>query len=81
MPAAVPRPPLDLKKLNIPILAVIGEFDNPYARTHRLWREAPNFKRVILRNRGHLSSYIAGLAPELYRDSLVEFVTSNNPKK
>jgi pimeloyl-ACP methyl ester carboxylesterase len=80
VPAAVPRPPLDLKNLNIPILAVVGEFDNPYSRTHRLWREAPNFKRVILRNRGHLSSYIAGLAPELYRDSLVEFVTANNPK-
>lgn len=81
VPAAVPRPEINLKALNIPILAVVGEFDNPYSRTHRLWREAPNFKRVILRNRGHLSSYIAGLAPELYRDSLVEFVTSNNPKK
>jgi pimeloyl-ACP methyl ester carboxylesterase len=81
VPAAVPRPPLDLTKINFPILAVVGEFDNPYARTHRLWREAPNFKRVILKNRGHLSSYIATLAPELYRDSLVEFVTSNNPKK
>ena len=81
VPAAVPRPDINLKALNIPILAVVGEFDTPYARTHRLWREAPNFKRVILRNRGHLSSYIAGLAPELYRDSLVEFITSNNPKK
>jgi pimeloyl-ACP methyl ester carboxylesterase len=80
VPAAVPRPEIDLKHLNIPILAVVGEFDTPYARTHRLWREAPNFKRVILTNRGHLSSYIAGLAPQLYRDSLVEFITSNNPK-
>jgi pimeloyl-ACP methyl ester carboxylesterase len=81
VPAAVPRPPLDLTRISFPILAVVGEFDAPYARTHRLWREAPNFKRVILKNRGHLSSYIASLAPELYRDSLVEFVTSNNPKK
>ena len=63
MPAAVPRPPLDLKKIDFPILAVVGEFDQPYTRTHRLWREAPNFQRVILRNRGHLSSYMAGLAP------------------
>jgi pimeloyl-ACP methyl ester carboxylesterase len=81
VPAAVPRPALDLTKINFPVLAVVGEFDQPYARTHRLWREAPNFTRVILKNRGHLSSYMAGLAPELYRDSLVEFVTSNNPKK
>jgi pimeloyl-ACP methyl ester carboxylesterase len=81
VPAAVPRPALDLTKMNFPILAVVGEFDQPYARTHRLWREAPNFQRVILKNRGHLSSYMAGMTPELYRDSLVHFITTNNPKK
>jgi pimeloyl-ACP methyl ester carboxylesterase len=81
VPAAVPRPALDLKSITFPVLAVVGEFDQPYTRTHRLWREAPVFQRVILRNRGHLSSYQAGLAPELYRDSLVDFVTRNNPKK
>jgi pimeloyl-ACP methyl ester carboxylesterase len=81
VPAAVPRPALDLTRINFPILAVVGEFDQPYARTHRLWREAPNFQRVILKNRGHLSSYMAGMTPELYRDSLVHFITTNNPKK
>ena len=80
VPAAVPRPALDLTKINFPILAVVGEFDQPYTRTHRLWREAPNFQRVILRNRGHLSSYMAGLAPELYRDTLTDFIVRNNPK-
>jgi pimeloyl-ACP methyl ester carboxylesterase len=81
VPAAVARPPLELKKITFPILAVVGEFDQPYTRTHRLWREAPNFQRVILRNRGHLSSYMAGIAPELYRDALTNFIVSNNPKK
>jgi pimeloyl-ACP methyl ester carboxylesterase len=80
VPAPVPRPALDLTKITFPILAVVGEFDQPYTRTHRLWREAPNFQRVILRNRGHLSSYMAGLAPELYRDSLTRFIVSHNPK-
>lgn len=80
VPAAVPRPALDLTKINFPILAVVGEFDQPYARTHRLWREAPNFQRVILKNRGHLSSYMAGMAPEAYRDALTDFVVRNNPK-
>src|SRR5688572_28078200 len=47
VPAAVPRPPLDLKKIAFPILAVVGEFDQPYTRTHRLWREAPNFQREM----------------------------------
>jgi pimeloyl-ACP methyl ester carboxylesterase len=81
VPAAVPRPPLDLKKINFPVLAVVGEFDQPYTRTHRLWREVTNFQRVILRNRGHLSSYMAGIAPELYRDALTDFIVRNNPKK
>jgi pimeloyl-ACP methyl ester carboxylesterase len=81
VPAAVARPPLDLKRIEFPILAVVGEFDQPYGRTHRLWREAKNFQRVILRNRGHLSSYMAGMCPELYRDALTDFVVRNNPKK
>jgi pimeloyl-ACP methyl ester carboxylesterase len=81
VPAAVPRPPLDLTKIAFPILAVVGEFDQPYTRTHRLWREATNFQRVILRNRGHLSSYMAGMCPEVYRDALTDFIVRNNPKK
>ncbi len=81
VPAAVARPVLDLTKIEFPVLAVVGEFDQPYTRTHRLWREAKLFQRVILRNRGHLSSYMAGLAPELYRDSLTDFIVRNNPKK
>ena len=81
VPAAVARPVLDLTKIEFPVLAVVGEFDQPYTRTHRLWREAKIFQRVILRNRGHLSSYMAGLAPELYRDSLTDFIVRNNPKK
>ena len=81
VPAAVPRPALDLTKITFPILAVVGEFDTPYTKTHRLWREAPNFQSVILKNRGHLSSYMAGLAPEVYRDALTDFVVRNNPRK
>ena len=81
VPAPVARPQLQLATIEFPILAVVGEFDQPYTRTHRLWREAPNFQRVILRNRGHLSSYMAGLCPELYRDALTDFIVRNNPKK
>jgi pimeloyl-ACP methyl ester carboxylesterase len=80
VPAPVPRPELDLPKIEFPILAVVGEFDQPYTRTHRLWREARNFQRVILKNRGHLSSYMAGLCPEVYRDALTNFIVTNNPK-
>jgi hypothetical protein len=71
----------DLTKIHIPILAVVGEFGQPYTRTHRLWREATNFQRVVLRNRGHLSSYMAGLCPELYRDALTDFIVRHNPRQ
>jgi pimeloyl-ACP methyl ester carboxylesterase len=81
VPEPVERPALDLTKIEFPILAVVGEFDQPYTRTHRLWREARNFQRVMLKNRGHLSSYMAGLCPEVYRDALTDFVVRNNPKK
>jgi pimeloyl-ACP methyl ester carboxylesterase len=79
VPAAVSRPALDLGSITFPILAVVGEFDQPYTRTHRLWREAPNFQRVILKNRGHLSSYMAGICPEVYRGALTTFIVSHNP--
>lgn len=81
VPEPVERPALDLTKIEFPILAVVGEFDQPYTRTHRLWREARNFQRVMLKNRGHLSSYMAGLCPEVYRDALTDFIVRNNPKK
>ena len=80
VPAPVARPALDLTTIEFPILAVVGEFDQPYTRTHRLWREARNFQRVILKNRGHLSSYMAGMCPEVYRDALTGFITRYNPK-
>ena len=82
VPAAVARPPVPAED---------DHFADPrrrrrvrpavQTRTHRLWRESLNFQRVILRNRGHLSSYMAGIAPELYRDALTNFIVSHNPKR
>src|SRR5262245_65734734 len=81
VPASVPRPALDLTKITFPILAVVGEFDTPYTKTHRLWREAPNFQRVILKNRGHLSSYMAGLSQAVDLYALTDFVVRNTHRK
>ena len=51
-------------KLNIPILAVNGSFDNPYRKTHRLWREAQTFQNVILPGKTHLTAIAAGAPPD-----------------
>ena len=77
-PAAAPAPQapaVDLTKLNIPILAVNGSFDNPYRKTHRFWREAQTFQNVILPNKTHLTAIAAGAAPsQQYIDVIARFI-------
>ena len=73
-------PPLDLSEIDFPVLAINGEYDRPNAKTHRMWRELRNFTNVVLADKGHLSAIIAGTMPQQYIDSLVGFITSNNPK-
>ena len=76
--AAAPAPQasaVDLTKLNIPILAVNGSFDNPYRKTHRIWREAQTFQNVILPNKTHLTAIAAGAAPsQQYVDAISRFI-------
>ena len=77
-PAAAPAPaapPVDLTTLDIPILAVNGSFDNPYRKTHRLWREARTFQNVILPNKTHLTAIAAGAArSQHYIDAIARFI-------
>jgi pimeloyl-ACP methyl ester carboxylesterase len=77
-PAAAPAPtapPVDLAKLDIPILAVNGSFDNPYRKTHRLWREAKTFQNVILPGKTHLTAIAAGAPPsQQYVDAIAKFI-------
>jgi pimeloyl-ACP methyl ester carboxylesterase len=70
---------IDLPALGFPILAINGEFDRPYAKTHRLWREARHFTNVVLPGKGHLSAIMRGFIPQAYIDAMVAFITANNP--
>ncbi len=68
-------PPADLTKLTIPILAVNGSYDNPYRKTHRLWREARTFQNVILPGKTHLTAIAAGAPPsQEYIDAIAKFI-------
>ena len=88
-PAAAPAaaapartgPQLDLTKLNIPMLAINGEFDRPNAKTTRMTREVKNFTNVVLPGKSHLTAIMAGYMPKEYLESLVKFINSNDPKK
>jgi len=78
-PAAATRAPaapaVDLTKLEIPILAVNGSYDNPYRKTHRLWREVRIFQNVILPGKTHLTAIAAGAAPsQQYVDAIAKFI-------
>jgi pimeloyl-ACP methyl ester carboxylesterase len=79
-PAPPPGPQIDLATIKFPVLAVNGEYDAPLRKTHRLWRELPNFQNVVLKDGGHLSAVMEGFVPQLYIDELTAFIVRNNPK-
>ena len=44
---------IDLTKVMIPVLAINGEFDRPFSKTHRMWRELRNFTSRTSRRLRH----------------------------
>jgi pimeloyl-ACP methyl ester carboxylesterase len=76
-PSAPATPAVNLTNLTIPILAINGAFDNPYSKTHRLWREAATFQNVILAGKTHLTAIaVGGPMPQQYVDAMVKFIDS-----
>jgi pimeloyl-ACP methyl ester carboxylesterase len=76
--AARQGPRLDLRSVTVPVLAINGEFDGPYAKTHRLWRELRDFTNVVLPGKSHLTAIMPGYMPPEYTRSLVRFVDAND---
>jgi pimeloyl-ACP methyl ester carboxylesterase len=80
-PGARPGPgraEVDLTTIGFPVLAIVGEFDTPNARTHRLWRELKNFQMIRLPGKEHLTSVYPDTIPKEYVDGLVRFITAND---
>lgn len=67
-------PDLDLRKVDVPVLAINGEFDRPFAKTHRLWRELRDFTNVVLPGKSHLTAIVAGSMPPEYVNAVVRFI-------
>lgn len=81
--ASAPRPTLsiDLKAIQFPVLAINGEYDRPYSKTQRLWRELANFQNVIVPKRNHVSMImVGGPMPPEYIDALTKFINANDVK-
>lgn len=79
-PATSPRPgpKMDLAEITIPVLAINGEYDRPYSKTHRMWRELSDFTNVILPGKSHLTAIVAPYMPKEYLSSLVRFINAND---
>jgi pimeloyl-ACP methyl ester carboxylesterase len=71
---------VDLKALDIPVMAINGEYDRPNARTHRLAREIADFTSLVLAGKGHLTAMMAGFIPTEYIEGYAAFVQKNNPE-
>ena len=71
---------IDWSRITFPVIAINGEYDRPYAKTHRLWRELNDFTNVILPGKGHLSAVMKDFIPRQYIDAMVAFITSHNPR-
>lgn len=70
---------IDLTKVTVPVLAINGEFDRPFSKSQRLWRELRDFRNVILPGKNHMSAIaVGGPMPQAYPDSLVQFIDAND---
>jgi pimeloyl-ACP methyl ester carboxylesterase len=69
---------IELRKVDFPVLAINGEYDRPFAHTHRLWRELNDFTSVVLPGKSHLTAIVAGSMPPEYLRATVRFVDSND---
>ena len=69
---------LDLRKVDVPVLAINGEYDGPFSKTHRLWRELRDFTNVVLPGKSHLTAIVAGSMPPEYLRAVVRFIDSND---
>jgi pimeloyl-ACP methyl ester carboxylesterase len=69
---------VELRKIDFPVLAINGEYDRPFAKTHRLWRELNDFTSVVLPGKSHLTAIVAGSMPPEYLDATLRFINGND---
>ena len=70
---------IDLTSIDVPVIAINGEFDRPYSKSHRMWRELKNFTNVVLPGRNHMTAVAVG-APmdEIYVREIVKFINAHD---
>ncbi len=70
---------IDLTSIDIPVIAINGEFDRPYSKSHRMWRELKNFTNVVLPGRNHMTAIAVGVPmDETYVREMVKFINAHD---
>jgi pimeloyl-ACP methyl ester carboxylesterase len=78
-PAPPAQPAADLTKITFPVIAINGEFDRPYSKTQRMWRELQDFTNVILPGKNHMSAIaVGGPMPPQYIEAIVRFIDAGD---
>jgi len=68
---------IDLRRVTIPVLAIVGGYDGPNRRTHRMSRELSDFELVVLPGETHGSAHFN----PRYTEALVGFVREHDPDR
>lgn len=70
---------IDLASVTIPVIAINGEFDRPYSKTMRMYRELRNFTNIILPGRNHMTAIAVGVPmDETYVREMVRFINAHD---
>ena len=70
---------IDLASIEVPVIAINGEYDRPYSKSHRMWRELKNFTNVILPGRNHMTAIAVGVPmDETYVREIVKFINAHD---
>ena len=65
---------IDLQTVAVPVLAIVGGFDNPNARTHRLKREVKGVQIVVIPGETHGSAHLN----QTYTATLLKFIDAHD---
>jgi pimeloyl-ACP methyl ester carboxylesterase len=70
---------VDLRTIDFPVVAINGEFDRPYSKTQRMWRELNDFTNVMLPGHNHMTAIaVGGPMPQEYVDAMVRFINAHD---
>ena len=70
---------IDLTTIDVPVIAINGEYDRPYSKSHRMWRELKHFTNVVLPGRNHMTAIAVGVPmDEIYVNALVKFINAHD---